>query len=146
LNNITQSKLIIYSSIFFTLFYNYSFFTNTLKVYPLDTNLGFVISIAFVMTAFLIMLLTLVANKFIIKPILIFVFLISSLTNYFMNSYHVVIDYTMLRNAMQTDISESLDLLNFKLVLYFIFLGVLPSYYIYRVALVKRTLKKELRD
>ena len=62
-----------------------------------------------------------------------------------MNSYHIVIDYSMLRNAMQTDISESLDLLSFQLVLYFIFLGVLPSYYIYRVTLVKRTLKQELK-
>mgnify|MGYP002641673778 FL=1 len=145
MNNITQSKLIIYSSIFFTLFYNYSFFTNTLKVYPLDENLGFVISITFVMTAFLIILLTLVTNKFIIKPILIFVFLVSSLTNYFMNSYHAVIDDSMLRNMMQTDISESLDLLNFKLVLYFISLGLLPSYYIYRVSFPTRTLKQELK-
>ena len=145
MNNITQSKLIIYSSIFFTLFYNYSFFINLLGVYSFSENFGFLISLVFVMTAFLILLLTLVTNRFIIKPLLILIFLISSLTNYFMNSYHVVIDDSMLRNMMQTDISESLDLLNFKLILYFISLGILPSYYISKLSLPKRTLKQELK-
>jgi lipid A ethanolaminephosphotransferase len=79
-----------------------------------------------------------------IKPILITVLLISSLTNYFMNSYNVVIDDSMIRNMMQTNIHESMDLLTLKQVLYFLFLGLLPSLYIYKVEIEKRPFKVEL--
>ena len=54
------------------------------------------------------------------------------MTNYFMNTYNIVIDDTMIRNTMQTDMAESLDLVSFKQILYFIFLGVLPAYLIYK--------------
>jgi len=144
MKTITQTKLLISLSIFFTLFYNYSFFENVIKVYPLDTNLGFVLSTAFVMTFFLLVLLSLVSFRYTIKPIAITLLLVSSMTSYFMNSYHVVIDATMIRNMVQTNLHESMDLLSVKQVLYFIFFGLLPSYYVYKVKLEERGFKKEL--
>ena len=121
MKTITQTKLLIYLSLFFTFFYNYTFFVNVIKVYSLDTNLGFVISTAFVITFFLTLLLSLVSFKYTIKPLVITLLLVSSMTSYFMNSYNVVIDDTMIRNMIQTDIHESLDLLSLKQVLYFLF-------------------------
>ena len=144
MRTITQTKLITYLSIFFTLFYNYTFFVNVIKVYPLATNLGFVISLAFVITFFLTLLLSLVGFKYTIKPLVITLLLVSSMTSYFMNSYHVVIDATMIRNMMQTNIHESLDLLSVKQVLYFLFFGLLPSYYVYKVKIESRGFKSEL--
>ena len=145
MKTITQTKLIAYVSIFLTLFYNYSFFENLIKVYPLDVaNIGFVISTAFVITFFMMLLFTLFSSKYTLKPILIIVLIISSMTSYFMNSYHVVIDATMIRNMMQTDMHESLDLLSVKQALYFLFFGLLPSLLIYKVKLEDRTLKSEL--
>ena len=58
-----------------------------------------------------------------------------------MDSYSVVMDVSMLKNAAQTNISESLELLNIKLILYFIFLGVLPAYAVYKVKLVENSYK-----
>ena len=145
MKSITQTKLIIYVSVFLTLFYNYSFFENTIKVYPLNSeNIGFVISIAFVITFFMILLFTLVSSKYTLKPVMIVILLISSMTNYFMNSYHVVIDETMIRNMMQTNLNESLDLLSIKQVLYFIFFGLLPSMLIYKIKLEDRSFKVEI--
>ena len=145
MRTITQTKLIAYVSVFLTLFYNYSFFENTIKVYPLNAaNIGFVISTAFVITFFMMLLFTLVSSKYTLKPILIIVLVISSMTSYFMNSYHVVIDATMIRNMMQTDMHESLDLLSLKQVLYFLFFGILPSLLIYKIKFEERALKKEL--
>ncbi len=144
MKTITQTKLLIYLSLFFTFFYNYTFFVNVIKVYSLDTNLGFVISTAFVITFFLTLLLSLVSFKYTIKPLVITLLLVSSMTSYFMNSYNVVIDDTMIRNMIQTDIHESLDLLSLKQVLYFLFFGLLPSYYIYKVKIEKRGFKTEL--
>ena len=143
MKTITQTKLIIYLSIFFTLFYNYSFFENLIKVYTLNNNLGFVISTAFVMTFFLTFLLGLVSFKYTIKPISIILLLVSSMTSYFMNTYHAIIDATMIRNMMQTNIHESMDLLSVEQVVYFIFFGLVPSYYIYKVKIEERGFKKE---
>jgi lipid A ethanolaminephosphotransferase len=61
-----------------------------------------------------------------------------------MNSYNVVIDDSMIRNMMQTDIHESLDLLTLKQVLYFVFLGLLPSIFIYKVKIERRSFKEEM--
>lgn len=49
-----------------------------------------------------------------------------------MDSYGVVIDDTMIDNLVKTDAAESLDLLSLKLALYFLFLGVLPSLFVYK--------------
>jgi len=114
-------------------------------VYPLAwNNIGFLLSLGIVLLAVTTLVLTLVSSKWTTKPLLIIVLLISSLTNYFMNSYHVVIDDSMIRNMLQTNINESMDLLTLKQVLYFVFLGLLPSYLIYRTDIQYQTFKTEI--
>jgi len=141
----TQTKLIVLTALFLVLFDNYSFFKNTLNIYPLNVeNLGFLISLSIVLTALTSFVLILLSSKYTIKPILILVLIVSSLTNYFMNSYNVVIDDDMIRNMMQTDMHESLDLLTIKQALYLLFLGVFPSIVIYKIKIEDRGLKKEL--
>jgi lipid A ethanolaminephosphotransferase len=61
-----------------------------------------------------------------------------------MDSYHVIIDDSMIRNTMQTDLSESSDLFSMKLVLYVILLGLLPSYFVYKANIHYKPLKKEM--
>ena len=143
LNKITQTQLIVLTSLFLVIFDNYAFFTNLIKVYPLSENFGFVLSTAVVNLFFTILLLSLVSTKWTIKPIIITLLLVSSLTNYFMNAYHVVIDDSMIRNMMQTNLHESMDLLTLKQILYFVFLGILPSIYVYKVQIVSRGFKSE---
>ena len=114
-------------------------------MYPLAwNNIGFLLSLGIVLLAVTTLVLTLVSSKWTTKPLLIIVLLISSLTNYFMNSYHVVIDDSMIRNMLQTNINESMDLLTLKQVLYFVFLGLLPSYLIYRTDIQYQTFKTEI--
>ena len=61
-----------------------------------------------------------------------------------MNTYHVIIDDNMIRNMMQTDAKEALDLLSFKQLLYFIFLGLIPAYLVYKTPLKFKSIKVEL--
>ena len=144
MKKITQTQLILLTSLFLVAFDNYAFFTNLTKVYPMSDNFGFVVSTALVNFFFTVLLLSLVSTKWTIKPIIITVLIVSSLTNYFMNAYHVIIDASMIRNMMQTNINESMDLLTLKQVLYFIFLGVLPSLYVYKVKIESRGFKTEI--
>ncbi len=61
-----------------------------------------------------------------------------------MDTYSVVIDSEMIRNAMQTNLNESLDLFSWKLVVYVLLLGAVPSLIIYKIKIEKRTFKQEL--
>jgi len=142
MKKLTQNQLILLTSLFLLLFDNYTFFVNLVKVYPLHSNFGFVASTVVVLFFFTTLLLGLVSTRWSIKPVIITLLLISSLTNYFMNTFHVVIDDNMIRNAMQTNMHESMDLLTLKQVGYFVFLGLLPSYFVYKIPLEKSSFKR----
>jgi len=143
IKQISQNKLIIVVSILFILFYNYSFFANVLEVYPwIAQNKGFLLSLPITLFAIIALVFTLLASRWTTKPLLILVLIISSITSYFMNTYNVVIDDSMIRNVLQTDMKESMDLFSYKQILYFIFLGLIPAYFVYKVPLKHETFKQ----
>ncbi len=145
MKSLSNSKLIILASIFLVMFANLRFFSNVIEVYPITLqNLAFLTSIVILLTSVFIFLLSLVCYKYTIKPILILIFLISSATSYFMDSYNVIINDTMIQNLVRTDVGEVNDLLNLKLMLYIIFLGIIPSIFVYKAKIKYTTLKQEL--
>jgi lipid A ethanolaminephosphotransferase len=141
----TNSKLILTTALFLVLFTNFTFYKNTSAAFtPLLSNVTFLISSVFVLTAVIALLLSFVTFPYTTKPVLIGVVLVSSITSHFMDSYGVVIDTTMLNNIRQTNFDEALDLLNLKLIGYLLILGILPSVFIYRVKINHFSLKTEL--
>lgn len=143
MKKLTQFQLILYTSIAYVLFYNYTFFTNVLKVYPFKENVLFISSLGVLLLLVLIIIFTLVSSKYTTKPVLIVVTLVASLVAYFANNYGIVVDDNMIRNTIQTNINESSDLLNLKLILYFTLLGVVPSILIYIAKINYRGFKTE---
>ncbi len=142
----TQTRLIIITALFFTLFTNYSFFTNVLNVYPFEgMNILYIFSVVTLFFTFMVLLFTLLSSRQTTKPILILMLLVSASTAYFMDSYHVVIDSDMIRNTIQTDLAESSDLLSFKLLGYLLFLGILPAYFVYKTPIKYGSTKVELK-
>ena len=71
--------------------------------------------------------LTLVSFRYILKPILVVLFLLTSLSSYFTDQYGATIDKGMMQNILETDVREAAELFSFSLVIKFICLGVLPS-------------------
>ena len=49
----------------------------------------------------------------------------------------------MIRNALQTNINESMDLLSMQLLIYVILLGIIPSFIIYKLPIQYKSFKKE---
>lgn len=140
-----QYRLILLVSLFLTLFTNFSFFNNVTQAYPLTgINILYVISVGLTLFLFIAFLLSLLASKYTTKPLLILILMVSSFTAYFMDTYHVIIDYTMIQNSAQTNLKESMDLFSLELVFYVILLGLLPSYYVYKKPLAYEPFKKEL--
>lgn len=82
---------------------------------------------------FLMLVLTFTASlavlnfRFSVKPLLIALFLLTSLSSYFMDHYGVAIDWSMVQNIVETDARESTELLNLGMLATFFLTGVLPS-------------------
>ena len=141
----SRFTLILVVALFFVCFDNFTFFSKVISVYPFVwENIGFLISLAVVLLCVIMVVLLLVTNRYTLKPIIIVLLLISSFTNYFMQTYNVIIDETMIQNTLETNMSESLDLLTIKLFAYVFFLGILPSYIVVKMPIRYGTFKQEL--
>lgn len=95
-------------------------------------GLGFGLGFALAIAALTHLLLSLLNWRWLLKPVLT-LFLISAASGaYFMWSYGIVIDATMIVNVLQTDPREAADLLNWRLLLSLLLLGLLPAGWLWR--------------
>lgn len=89
-------------------------------------------------------ILTLFNFRFVIKPVLIALFLGASAASYFMNEYGVVIDASMVQNVFETDPREAHELLGWRMVRTVTVLGILPSLLVWRLPLAFRPARRDL--
>lgn len=141
---LTSNALIVLVALFLAAFGNLSFFGKVLNAYPLTAGNALALaSLAAMLVATSILLLALTCFRRTTKPVLIVILLLSSLAAGFMDSYGIVINDEMLQNAVQTNLAEAGDLLNFRLLGYFVLLGVLPAIVIARLPLHWRGMRVE---
>jgi len=107
---------------------------------------GIAMRVAFgvmILAAFNIVL-TVLAFRPLLKPLLTLIFLISAGVAYFMSQYGVMIDAGMFRNFAETNATEVRDLLSLKLFAYILLLGVLPSWILWKLPINYRRWHREL--
>jgi lipid A ethanolaminephosphotransferase len=139
------TMLILLTAGFFTLFLNTAFFRNSWAVYAgQEGGLWFLGSLALFLFAVTFLMLSALCVRFLTKPVLILVVSGAACTSYFMNRYNIVVDTTMLTNVMETDTREVADLLDVRLLLQYLLLGLLPSLFIWRTRIVCRHIGREL--
>jgi len=120
--------LIVLSGLFVTLFANFAFFRNYLAVYGFEPiSLVHLVSVALFLFAGLVLVLSLFCWPIIQRPVLTLWFLLSAIAAYFMDTYNLVIDSEMFANVMATDPREVHDLLSPRMVVYLLFIGIIPS-------------------
>lgn len=90
------------------------------------------------------LILTLIAFRYVLKPLLVLLFVSGAAVAYFMNRYGVLIDAGMFANIAETNVTEVRDLLSLKFALYILGLGVLPSVLLWRAPVVYRPWQREL--
>ncbi|MBE0497666.1 MAG: phosphoethanolamine--lipid A transferase [Campylobacterales bacterium] len=145
MKKITSLQAIFAVSLFLVIANNLSFWHNVSEAYPLNfQNIGFLLSIFFVFITLLVFLFHFTSTRYTLKPMLIVVLIASSLSSYFMLTYNVVIDDIMIQNIVETNVNEASDLFSYKVLLYFLFLGVLPSFILYKSTIEHKPWKKEL--
>ncbi|HIJ90369.1 MAG: phosphoethanolamine--lipid A transferase [Desulfobulbaceae bacterium] len=141
---LTTNKLILAAASFLVLFNNVTFFQNVIAVYPLaeGSNLFFLASLVLGLTGVIALLLSLLASRFTLKPLLVVLLMSAAGSSYFMNNYSVIIDYIMVQNILQTNLRESMELFSLKLFLYLFFLGVVPALLVCLLPLKRQSLRQ----
>lgn len=141
---ITSYRLILVLSSLFVIFYNFAFFKNFFLVYNFSgINILYTLSIFISFIAFVAFVLNLLTFKLIFKSFLILVLMLSSSVAYFMDTYNIVVDHNMIRNSLETNLNESLDLMSYQLFIYIFLLGILPSILVYKLNISYGTFKQE---
>ncbi|MFJ2482256.1 phosphoethanolamine transferase [Pseudomonas sp. NPDC087598] len=133
------------ASAFLLLGFNFVLWQHLFEITAADGK-GIAMRLAFgvmILAAFNIVL-TLLAFRPLLKPLLTVMFLISAGVAYFMSQYGVMIDAGMFRNFAETNVTEVRDLLSLKLFAYIVFLGVLPSVILWKVPVSYRRWHHEL--
>lgn len=141
----SPEALIASFALWVALFCNCSFFTTVLDAYPMGPgNIGFFLALALLLVALTVLVLAPFAIGRALKPLLAILLFVTSVTAYFMDSYNVIISAELIESALQTDSSESMGLLNLKLLLYLGAFGLLPAALLYKVRIRPRTLRAGL--
>lgn len=129
-------------SIFFTLTCNGSFWSVLVQGKELMAPHTWLIILCtgIAITGLQWFLLLLVINRWTFRWFIIGLLLITSVTVYFMSTFHVFIDPTMMINVASTDYHESIELLQWRIIPYVLLLGLLPAWIVWHIRIYKRSL------
>ena len=126
--SITSDQLILIASVFWALALNRPFFGAALRAQAPGalSNAAFAAGLALMLVALHALLLGLVGTRQTIKPLLALLTLVGALATHYMLAYGVVIDPSMVRNTLNTDVAETRELLSWSLALDLLLYAVLP--------------------
>jgi lipid A ethanolaminephosphotransferase len=144
--NMGISKFIILVSFVNMIIYNIPLFMYSFKhlnIFSLSGILTFcsVLILLFVITSFILFLFALISIK-LVKYFTMFMIFANSIALYFVTTYQVVLDRTMMGNVFNTDTAEATSYFGIKMLIYILFLGVIPSFIIYKIKIQKQKKSK----
>ena len=147
-NNLKLTHFVLGMSVLNFLFFHYPFFSFVFKNLDYKSFNGVTIIISLiilmlVLNAFVFYLIFFL-SRYVGKFLLILFFIINAIAVYFINTYSVIIDESMIGNILNTKYEEASSFFSIKLIFYVLFLGIIPSIYIIKVKLIKEPLKKFL--
>ncbi|MCB0746124.1 MAG: phosphoethanolamine--lipid A transferase EptA [Ignavibacteriae bacterium] len=142
------SSYSLLASIVNLVLYQYPFFKFVLTNSNSKSTSGVILLISLVVTAIILNAFVFYIGLYLLrnvgKWILVLFFNISAIAVYFINTYGVIIDRTMIGNVFNTDYEEATSFFSFGLVLYVVFLGILPSILLFKFEIVRPKLKRFL--
>ncbi|MBB3966561.1 phosphoethanolamine transferase [Rhizobium metallidurans] len=139
IGSVTLSAIV---GLYLALFTNFTFWK---KVHAyLGFEPGAVIALYIAIITLFIAATTLFSAKYVIKPVLIFLIIAAAMAAWFTDSFGVVIDTDMIRNAMQTTPSEAQHLITPGLLLHALLFGLVPVALVLWVRVVHRPIMQKL--
>ena len=128
-NNIRITHFVLLMSFLIFLFFHLPFYTYVFNNVDYKSWNGIVLIISLVilmlvLNAFVFFLLFSL-SRYVGKFLLVLFFMVNAVAVYFINTYSVIIDESMIGNVLNTNYEESSSFFSIKLILYIIFLGIL---------------------
>jgi lipid A ethanolaminephosphotransferase len=144
----STNKLVLFTCSYVIFLLNIPFFIKTTTaITKLDEfNLFFLISIPFLLLFLSVFLQCFFAFRWITKPLLILLVMVSSVVFYSSITYGIVFDYGMIQNTVETDTAEALSYVNFSAFIFLFTFGILPSILIAKIRLTYKSFLGELFD
>ena len=138
--------LVVLASIWIATVCNVALWRELSRLPGLSGGQAAVISVALVLVITLATtaLLSLLAWRWTLKPAITLFLLAAAFGAYFMMAYGVVIDKTMMVNTLQTDVRETRDLLNWRLLATVLVLAVLPLVLLWRQKVRRASAARQL--
>ncbi len=142
---LNSSLLALIVAIFLVVFANFSFWSAVLKIVNSVSIIDaiFVVSIFFTLVSLVYLFVNFVNFRYLLKPVVIVTLVVSSVVSYFMDTYGIMIDKTMVQNIAGTDTQEALELISLKTFLYLIAFGVVPSLLVLRIEILYKPILKQ---
>ena len=137
--------LVFLTALFLVITANVSFFQQTLAIYDLKHNIGFILSLGGLLLGLLWLVLQLLCYRFSYRVVLIVMVLIAAVCAYFTDTYGTIFDRNMLMNGLQTDQAEAGDLISGAFFIRVLLLGLLPALLIVKAKVIKQPWKKAVQ-
>lgn len=146
----SSAKFVLLVSVFIILISNQVFYSKLSERLDLSTfqGGGYTLTIYAAMIMVIALLLFIVGQKFLLKPLAIILLLFSSTLSYFSQEIGVIFNVDMVRNTVETikdnNPQEATELLSFPLVKHIVLYGVLPSFFVLWVNISYKKIFREL--
>lgn len=143
----SANQLLVGVAAYLALTQNFSFFSAVHHSFPQVLTVGdyvFLLALSGVLCGSLILVLSLFGWPYLMKPALALILLVAAVCSYFMDTFGVVINSSMIANAMETDVAEAGELISLPFLAHVTLFGVLPAILISRASIAFATPGREL--
>jgi lipid A ethanolaminephosphotransferase len=136
---------ILLTSLFITFAYNLKF----LKIlygkigFSSFPSIYFFFAIIIAIIAAISILLLIFGQKYVLKPLTIFLIILSAILSFYNQQFGVTVDEHMITNTLETDVHEAMDLMSVGLFFHIFFFVIIPSAIIYFVEIEYGSFKKD---
>lgn len=146
LKTIKLSSYVVLISLVNLVLYQYPFFKFVCNNIDVASFNGVLLVVSLVIASLLLNAIVFYIGLYLLrgigKWILTLFFCISAIAVYFINTYGVILDRTMIGNILNTNYEESTSFFSFGMILYLVFLGIIPSILLFKFKVVRVTFKK----
>ena len=127
--SLSSKSLLLLTSCYFAFVLNLAFWRYCIEVLSIDSigNILFALSLPFIMVLLAFIVFCLLVWPVVAKPVLVVLLCVSAATNFAMFQYGIYFDATMIRNLLETNSAEALDLVTPSSMLWVLCTGVLPA-------------------
>ncbi|MGV6829510.1 MAG: phosphoethanolamine--lipid A transferase EptA [Flavobacteriales bacterium] len=143
---IKLNKYVLFFSFINLILYHIPFYNFVFKNFDIKSSIGILLIISLTIAALflnaLFFYLILYLFRKVGKWLLVLFFIINSIALYFINTYGVIIDESMIGNVLNTNYEESSSFFSLGLLIYILFLGLTPSFLLIKLKYNRPNLKK----